>query len=37
MFVQLLLGEEVKKNPSVVLGVHIFSGVAPRAMFVPPA
>lgn len=29
--------EEVKKNPFVVLGVHIFSGVAPCAVFVPPA
>ena len=28
--------EEVKKNPLVVLGVHIFSGAAPRAVFVPP-
>lgn len=27
--------EEVKKKPFVVLGVHIFSGVAPRAVFVP--
>lgn len=29
--------EEVKKNPFVVLGVHIFSGVTPRALFVPSA
>lgn len=29
--------EEVKKNPFVVLGVHIFSGVGPRAAFVPLA
>lgn len=26
--------EEVKKNPFVVFGLHVFSGVGPRAVFV---
>lgn len=28
--------KKFEKNPLVVLGVHIFSGAAPRAVFVPP-